>query len=207
MKMRLLLSVLTVSFSAQLHAEWGWFAAKAGAGLTMPVGSVERRVNKGYNLNGGVGANLGPYFSILGEYHFHDMGLSDNFLRQNSIPDGNVYIQSFTVNPVLRMGGDRVVSPYITGGYGYYRRNVQFTQPSVSTFTAFDPWWGVFYPAAAQTNLVLASQTVNKGGWNAGAGLDFKLGRAKLFVEARYHRMETKPVPTTIVPITAGFRW
>lgn len=207
MKLRISLCLMMVAICSPMYGEWGWLALKAGAGYTKPVGSLERRVNHGYHFNGGAGTNLGPYFSILAEYHFHDMSLSENFLQRNSIPGGNTYIQSVTVNPVLRMGGDRAVSPYVTGGWGYYRRNVQFTQPAIATFTAFDPWWGVLYPAAAPTNLVLANHVLNKTGWNAGAGLDFKIRRAKVFVEARYHRIETRPVPTTFIPITGGFRW
>lgn len=35
---------------------------------------------------------------------------------------------------------------YLIGGGGYYRRTVEFTQPAITTVTAFDPFFG-FYPA------------------------------------------------------------
>jgi len=58
-------------------------------------------------------------------------------------------------------------------------------------------------------NQILSSYSVNKGGWNAGVGLDFKFGdsRAKLFAEARYHYVKTRSVATEILPNTVGVRW
>jgi opacity protein-like surface antigen len=203
------LTAATLLCTPLLHAEWGWMAGKVGAGYTQPVGGINARLKGGYNFNGGVGVNLGPYLTMMGEYTFMDSSLTDDFKARNSIPGGSVRVHAVTLSPVVRFGGDRRVSPYITGGFGWYRRTVELTQPTTQLTTIFDPFWGAFYPAEVPVNQVLASYAVNKGGWNAGAGLDFKFGdsRAKMFVEGRYHYVQTRSVATELVPITVGVRW
>jgi len=206
------LAITTVLFLATgpgAKAEWGWFAGKAGGGYTQPVGGINSRIHGGVNVNAGAGANLGPYLSLMAEYTYMNNNLSDRFRRDNEIPGGSVRVHAVTLSPVVRFGGDRAVSPYITGGYGWYRRTVELTRPTTATVSIFDPFWGVFYPAQVSANEILSSYTVNKGGWNAGAGMDFKFGdsRAKLFAEARYHYIPTRPVATELLPITVGIRW
>jgi opacity protein-like surface antigen len=203
------IAAATLLSTPLLHAEWGWLAGKAGAGYTQPVGGINARLKGGYNFNGGLGVNLGPYLTMMGEYTFMDSGLTDDFKARNSIPGGSVRVHAVTLSPVVRFGGDRRVSPYITGGFGWYRRTVELTQPTTQLTTIFDPFWGAFYPAQVPVNQILASYSVNKGGWNAGAGLDFKFGdsRAKMFVEGRYHYVQTRSVATELVPITVGVRW
>lgn len=191
------------------NAEWGWLAGKVGAGYTQPVGGINSRIRGGYNLNGGLGVNLGPYLSLMGEYTFMENGLSDSFKAANAIPGGSLRVHAVTLNPVLHLAGDRRISPYLTGGYGWYRRTVEITQPTVERVTIFDPFWGTFYPANVAANQVIGSYSVNKGGWNGGVGFDVKFAnsRAKLFAEARYHYIHTRPVATEMVPITVGIRW
>src|SRR5437870_3521674 len=80
-------------------------------------------------------------------------------------------------------------TPYIVGGGGYYRRTVEFTQPTTEIITAFDPFYG-FFPAAVPANIVLGSFTQNKGGLNGGAGVSVRIrgdSSASFFAEARYH--------------------
>lgn len=136
-------------------------------------------------------------------------GFSDRFMDQNSIPGGGLRVHAVTLSPMVHFAGDRRVSPYVTGGFGWYRRTVEITQPTTQTVTIFDPFWGIFYPANVGVNQILSSYTVNKGGWNAGAGFNFKFGdsRAKLFTEVRYHYVPTRPVATELMPITVGVRW
>jgi opacity protein-like surface antigen len=197
------------SIGMPLHAEWGWLAGKAGAGYTQPVGGINSRIKGGFNINGGLGVNVGPYMTLMGEYTFMENGFTDSFMSQNTIPGGSVRVHAVTLSPVVRMGGDRRVSPYVTGGFGWYHRTVEITQPTTQLVTIYDPFWGAFYPAEVPVNQILSSYSVNKGGWNAGAGVDFKFrdSRAKLFVEARYHYVKTRSVATELVPITVGVRW
>src|SRR5258706_15825965 len=81
---------------------------------------------------------------------------------------------------------------YLIGGPGVYHRHVEFTQPTVATFTAFDPFFGFFFPVAGPTQQVLLDFSTTKLGVNGGGGVTFKVGeRAKFYAEARYHQMYT----------------
>jgi len=58
-------------------------------------------------------------------------------------------------------------------------------------------------------NQVLQSNCVYKGSVNGGMGFSTPLGssKVKLFAEARYHRMYTRPHATTMIPVSFGLRW
>jgi hypothetical protein len=76
--------------------------------------------------------------------------------------------------------------------------------------TGFDPFFGVFFPAAVPSNTVLGSFTQDKGGWNVGAGVSVRVkadSNAKFYAESRYHYIYTTPVRTSMLPVTFGFRW
>jgi len=68
------------------------------------------------------------------------------------------------------------VSPYLVAGGGIYRLN----------------------------SSVANSESVTKGGWNAGAGLTFGVGMAKLFIEGRYTNVSTEDVATKFIPVILG---
>jgi hypothetical protein len=61
----------------------------------------------------------------------------------------------------------------VSGGGGIYHRNQQFTQPSIATLTAFDPFFGGFLPVTVPTTEILSSYSVNKPGVDFGAGVAF----------------------------------
>ena len=114
------------------------------------------------------------------------------------------------MNPIIHFNPRGRFDAYAIGGGGYYRRTVEFTEPSVATITAFDPFFGVFFPAAIPTNTVLGSFTQNKGGLNIGGGVSMRLrgdSNAKFFAEARYHYIFTSPIRTAVLPVTFGLRW
>ena len=98
---------------------------------------------------------------------------------------------------------------YLIGGPGIYRRTVEFTQPTVATVTAFDPFFGYFFPVNVPANQVIGSFSTTKFGMNGGGGLSFRVGHgnAKLFAEARYIKMYTKGTSTSLLPVTFGFRF
>jgi hypothetical protein len=67
-----------------------------------------------------------------------------------------------------------------------------------------------FVNVPVPANLVLSSFTQNKGGWNVGGGVSFRVkgdSNFKVYAEARYHYIYTTPVQTTILPVTFGLRW
>jgi len=178
-----------------------------GAGFTTPVGATARRVDTGWNLQGGVGYNFRPRLGANLEFNYSDMGINSTTLSNFGVPGGSVRMWSLTVNPIVRMNPKGPVDWYFTGGGGLYHRTQEFTEPSVEVFTGFDPFFG-FYPVAVPVTNVLASRSVMKPGVNFGAG--FTVGtrwKGKFYAEARWHRMLFRDSHTDTIPVNFGFRW
>lgn len=181
-----------------------------GGGFTEPAFRTDGRVNPGFNVSAGAGVNLTSRFGILGEFGFNDLDLSASALQRAGAPAGSARIYSLTANPIVRLNPHGRFDAYLTGGGGYYRRTVEFTQPTVAAITAFDPFYGVFFPVAVPAQTVLGSFSQNKSGLNIGAGVSFRVrgdSNLKFFAETRYHYLYTSPVRTSILPVTFGFRW
>jgi opacity protein-like surface antigen len=181
-----------------------------GAGFTEPVRYADGRLDPGFNFLGGAGINLTPRVGVLAEFGFNHLGLSRAALRDAGVPDGSARIYSLTVNPTVRLNPSGRFDAYLVGGGGYYRRTVELTSPTITTVTAFDPFYGVFFPVAVFANFVLGSFSQNKTGLNIGGGLSVRVkgdSNTKLFAETRYHYVYTTPVRTTILPVTFGVRW
>jgi len=186
------------------------FTFNAGGGFTEPIGANGRRLNTGFNLGVGGGINLSPHVGVIAEFGFNGMNLSDGALARAQVPDGSARIYSVTLNPIVHFNPRGRMDAYLVGGGGFYRRTVEFTQPTVDVVPAFDPFYGAFFPVAVPANIILGSFTQNKGGLNIGAGVTFRVrgdSNAKFFAESRYHFMYTTPARTTYMPVTFGFRW
>ncbi len=186
------------------------FTFDLGGGFTEPVRHTDNRLDTGFNFTVGAGLNFTPHFGFIGEFGYNQLGVSSSVLQNEGVPNGTGRIYSLTLNPIVHFNPRGRFDTYIVGGGGYYRRTVEFTQPTLVTVTAFDPFFGVFFPAAIPAETVLGSFAQNKGGLNAGAGVSVRVrgdSNAKFFAEARYHYMFTTPVATTLLPVTFGFRW
>ncbi|MGE5645383.1 MAG: outer membrane beta-barrel protein [Acidobacteriota bacterium] len=183
---------------------------EGGGGFSQPVGNSGGRFNTGFNLQAGAGVNLFSRLGVLGEFGYNEFGLTDGALAAAGVPGGTGRIYSVTLNPVFRFNPHGRFDAYLMGGGGYYRRTIEFTKPVLAAVTVFDPFLFGFVTVPVAANQVLASFTQNKAGWNAGAGVTFRLSedsRTKLFAESRYHYIYTTPVRTTILPVTFGLRW
>lgn len=184
------------------------FTFDLGAGFTNPVGNTGRHLNEGWNLQGGFGYNFNSYIGAKIDLAYNNWGINSTTLNLAGAPDGSVNMFSATLDPIVHLNPKGHFDFYVTGGGGVYHRYQQFTQPGVGIVTAFDPWFG-FYPAAIPTSQVLASYSVNKPGFDVGAG--FAVGtrfHGKIFAEAKYNRMFlSNGYHTDYIPVTFGFRW
>jgi opacity protein-like surface antigen len=197
-------SVAAIPAVAQSH-----FTGYVGGGFTEPMWDVGTRLNRGWNVTAGAGVNVQEHVGMMVDFMFNDLGINQTTLNNVQAPNGSARIWALTLDPVIHTSPHGPVDFYITGGGGLYHRTVEFTQPAVATVTLFDPYFGVLYPAAVPTNEVIGSFSNFKGGLNGGAGVEFKLGSSnvKMFAEAKYHHMFTRPTPTVIIPVSFGFRW
>ncbi|HEY1337842.1 MAG TPA: hypothetical protein VGF59_10055 [Bryobacteraceae bacterium] len=185
------------------------FTGYAGGGFSEPVKDIGSRLDMGWNVSAGAGATY-HQVGLMVDFMFNDFPINRATLNNQQVPDGTTRVWAFTLDPVFHVRPvDSPVDAYVTGGGGIYHRTIEFTQPALATVPVFDPFFGIIYPANIVTNQVIASRSNYKGGVDVGAGVAFKIGPGglKLFAEARYHHMFTRPTPTTLVPVTFGIRW
>ena len=184
------------------------FAFNLGGGFTQTVGNTGRHLDDGWNITGGAGINFSNYFGTMIDVGYNRFGINGATLNRAGFPNGNVSIFSATLDPVVHLNASSHVDIYLIGGGGLYHTTQEFTQPSVSAFTAFDPFFG-FYNVAVPTIQVLSSYAVNKPGVNIGAG--FAIGtkwHGKVFAEARYNRIFMgNDRHEDYIPVSFGFRW
>ncbi|HLK48497.1 MAG TPA: outer membrane beta-barrel protein [Bryobacteraceae bacterium] len=185
------------------------FTFDAGAGFTQPIGHLENRIDTGWNIQAGAGINLVPWLGVMGQFMYTESGLSGSFLQSVGEPDGNFRMWGFSLDPIVRFNPKGHFDFYLIGGPGVYRRTVEFTQPTIATVTAFDPFFGYFFPVNVPANQVIGSFGTTKFGMNGGGGFTVRLGNsnAKLFAEARYIKMYTRGTSTSILPVTFGIRY
>lgn len=205
-----LLCVVSTAGASRLNAqEYHHFTFNVGGGFTGITGDQEGRLDHGGNFEAGAGFNFNQYVGILGTFTFNQLGITRSALDAAEQPDGNGRVYTFTVDPVLRFPIFGGVRGYVTGGGGWMRRTVQFTQPTLAQVTIFDPWWGYFGPALVPVNQVLGSFSSDAGAVDVGAGIDIPLPRtsANLYVQVKYMHGFTTQKDTAIVPVSVGLRW
>ncbi len=181
-----------------------------GGGFTEPVRYTDGRLHTGFNVGAGAGVNFVPQLGVMAEFGFNQLGLSQSVLSTAGVPGGDARIYSVTLNPIVHLNPRGRFDVYGVGGGGFYRRTIEFTAPTVTTVTAFDPFYGIFFPAQVPATAVLSSFTQNKSGLNIGGGVSVRVradSNTKLYAESRYHYIYTSPVRTTVLPVTFGLRW
>ncbi len=185
------------------------FSFNAGGGFTQPVGNSGRHLDTGWNIQGGAGYNFSSHVGAMLQLDYNRFGINSATLSNVGFPDGNLGIFSATIDPIVHLNPHGRADWYFIGGGGLYHRTQQFTQPGVATVTAFDPFFGGFFPVVVPTTDILAEYSVNKPGVNIGAGV--ALGtkwHGKFYAEARYHRIFMgNDRHTDYVPVSFGFRW
>jgi hypothetical protein len=163
----------------------------------------------GWNFTASAGPKITPYFGLNAEFGFNRMGISQGTLNNIGVPNGSTRLYSVTLQPTIHFNPEGWVSVYTTVGGGYYRRTVEFTEPTTAIINAFNPFFG-FFPLEVPAQTVLGSFTQNKGGINGGVGLSFRLSNdssTRIFAETRYHHMFTSSRDTNYMPVTFGLRW
>lgn len=198
-----------LSLAYAQNAEPPRFTFNVGGGFTQPIGHLEDRIDTGWNVQAGAGINIVPWLGVMGQFMFTESGLGGSFLQSVGVPDGNFRMWGFSADPIVHLNPRGKMDFYLIGGPGIFRRTVEFTQPTVATTTAFDPFFGFFFPVTVPANQVIGSFGTTKFGMNGGGGVSMRLGsgNAKLFAEARYYKMYTKGTSTSVLPVTFGIRY
>lgn len=199
--------VLILLWAGMASAQLG-FEAHVGGGFTVPTGDMNGRLAGRGHFVVGAGYNFLPALELQAEYMYNTFGITRSELQRINEPNGDAHVHSITVDPVLHLHLPFTrLGAHVMGGLGYYRRTVEFTRPTTALTTFFDPFFG-FFTAAVPANQVIGSISRNGFGYNAGAGLDYKLsGPSALYFEVRYHDAHMSHGDTEMVPFTIGLRF
>jgi hypothetical protein len=206
---RLTLGCVGLLFAGVLGAqEVQRFSFDVGAGFVEPVNNTGPYLDTGWNLGAGAGMNFSQYVGAMIDLNYSHMGVNSFTLNRLGFPGGDVSVFSATLNPVIHLTPHGHFDLYATGGGGLYHQYQEFTAPSVGAVTLYNPFFG-FYTAAVPTTSVLASDSVNKPGIDAGMGIAMGTKwHGKFFAEARFNRIfNNRGIHTDYLPVTLGFRW
>ncbi len=209
---------LTIA-AASAQSNFRRFNFDVGGGLGIGKGDVGRFVGASYHGVAGGGINFSRMFGINAEYMYYDLPFKESVIRQQYLlPGAGGNVQSVSLNGIVNAPLLGHFGAYGIFGVGFYRRSVTNRNETVLAGTPCQPawrWWdltctntgGVPVLAYDQT---IASNTKDAGGFNVGGGVTYRLNhlhRAKLYVEARYHRAYHSDGQTTFMPVTMGIRW
>jgi len=191
-----------------------------GGVATFPLSPTSKFVHTSWGLAAGVGYNVSPHHSFIGEFMWSALYPSGSSLQpirvalnDNSIT-GHSNLYTLTGNYRYEWQG-KLLGTYFIGGGGWYYRTIGFTTRSVTSGsdTPCAPawmWWG--FTCASGT--VTANQTIggydsSVFGGNVGIGFTIKVGDPsyRIYIEPRYHYAPTKNVTTQLMVITVGIRY
>jgi hypothetical protein len=186
----------------------GWNLGISGASAS-PVGVTRDHLNTGWNVDVGAERALAMGLGLRADFGYFDLGVSERTLQALQVPDGQAHMYSLTIGPTWRFAESSKVHGYVLGGVGWYRRTVDFLQPTVGLLDIIDPWWGYVGSVFVPADQVLGSVTSNAFGGSVGGGVSISLGddRSEVFLELRYHDANTKGSSTGVVPVSFGIRW
>ncbi len=202
-------TLLFAVVSGHAQQEERHFTFNAGAGFSPLVGQISDRLDNGWHVTVGGGYRFTRHFETNLQFTYNGFGVKPLVLQEAGVPSANSHLWSLTVNPKLRTHPVGRLDPYFTGAVGYYRRTIQFTQPTVAPIDIFDPFFGFFFfPTLVPANVVLGNVTRGGVGGNLGAGFDFPfVSDTRVFTEAKYQYASTGSIPTRMIPLTLGVRW
>ncbi len=187
--------------------EFRHFTFNFGFGYSPVTGQIAQRLRNGWNFTGGAGYRFNPHFETNLEFEWDGFPVQPLVLTEAQVPGANAHMWSLTLNQKLHLLPSHKVDPYITGGAGYFRRTIQFTQPTLQSVFIFDPFFG-FLPTVVPADIVLGNVTRGGVGGDLGAGFDFPFfSQSRIFVEARYEYGSTGNIPTRLIPVTIGIHW
>jgi hypothetical protein len=116
--------------------------------------------------------------------------------------DGTYQQNNFSDDFATAFGDGKVQQIYGTADVVY-----TFTTAESSMFHPYLIAGGGVYNGKAKFDGVSDSESSTKFGVNGGAGFDYAVGSASVFLEARFHNVFTEGSNTTFVPITVGVKF
>jgi opacity protein-like surface antigen len=211
------------SWAGRPDKTWkNWFGHLAG-GWDVASGDFGNIVDDTWTLSGG--ATWWPETSPVGldiDLAWQDFDVSKDAIRRineeigtdpgndGEINNGDVSIWSLTTDVIWSPNTQSKVGFYLVGGIGVYRLEGQLTSQGLVYYPPIcDPWLWWCYPGGVGPGTIIEErETATEFGYNAGIGINFELASgSQVYVEAKYHAIQTDNRTTEYIPVQVGFRW
>jgi opacity protein-like surface antigen len=210
----ILLGIAWGTASAQSSPDERHWSGHVAGGGSLTTGRTEDYLKNGWIISGGVTfkPRLDGPFSLRLDGHYSEYDATNTLidlgsaLARTRIDNGEGTTLGADLNGVYEIPFGPRASGYLTAGVGLDRRRIDLTQTVLFNGLFCDPWWGFCDIGAVAGDRIIARDTTTRFAWNGGVGVKFAVGRQQLFVEASYHRIETKE-PTEYIPIEIGLRF
>jgi len=208
------------SWAGRPDKSWkDWFGHFA-IGYVLPEGEFSDLVDETWSLSGGATWWPGPVGLDL-DLAWNDFDVSKEAIRRlndaleppsdGTIDDGTLAIWSVTADAIWspELGGK--VSFYLAGGIGTYYLDGQLTTRGLVYYPPgcqpYPPYW--CYPGGiGGADIVVGSESSWEFGYNAALGLNFELASgSQVYLEVKYHNVDTERDALTYIPIMLGYRW
>ena len=185
-----------------------------GGGINSAVGGTAPYLNSSGSFVVGGGANLTRRLTISVIWNHNWLGIDPEVLDKaasDSVYFDNAYasLWSTTLNALFRFNPDGRMVLYVSGGAGYYKRNLQLTQNALVYYPPiWDPWWGWVDGGWGPGEAITGRRETHALGGNVGVGFDLEIDNgASLFISAEYHFAPMDGVDMQIIPIQFGLRF
>jgi len=166
------------------------------AGVSFPQGDAGDVFDTGFIVSGAV--NYRPVNSLLG-YRVEglytrlgaEMGNTLDTPGESYSLSGRFGVLGLTGNVVLNIPTASAIRPYLIGGAGAYRTTTK---------------WSMECSLCSQATPSV-SKTDTDFGLNGGAGVEFRLGTLRPYVEGRFHSIFTSGDNVNFIPVQIGLRF
>ncbi len=161
-------------------------------GTSSPTGGLSDLANSGWHAGAFIELNLPVVpvgFRLEGAWHqFHDKP----FAGTNGTTGAR--IAAITLNATYAVLPLPIVKPYVIGGVGEYSvRATSFVGP--------------LPPSGGVASSEFETTTETKFGINVGAGVRVQIASFAVFVEARWHDINTSGSNAQMIPVSVGLRF
>jgi len=183
-------------------------------GYAQPLGKADDSLTGGWNISGGMIWHPAPDrpFGVRVDLGYDRWDATQSAINNfagsgNAIVDGGYAdMISLTADALWQFGHPEHVGGYVGLGVGGYRRYAALTNEVLVPGYICDPYWGYCYTAVTTGHQVVADDALTKFGLNASVGVSFPVGHGEMYVEARYHYIDTEDA-TEFLPIVLGYRF
>ena len=199
-----------------------WFGHFA-AGYSVASGDIGDIIDDDFYVNGG--ATYWPENWAAGidlDLSWAEYDISSSAIRaindaiasdpgnSGSVTGGDVTDWSFSVNAIWGPNTGGSVGFYVIGGVGVDYLEGQITDNGLVYYPPIcSPWYWWCVPGGVGPGTFIVGKTDSwEFAWNAGLGVDFELGSGStVYLEAKYHVVETDRASSELIPLVFGIRW